>query len=303
MFKAIRRFYVRTLRKMRFLPSKIYAHFHYEYYTGKKLNLDNPKEFNEKLQWYKVFYRPDVLTQLVDKYAVREYVENKIGKEYLNEIYDVYDKPEEIKYDKLPEKFVLKATHASGYNLIVKNKNKLDQTNATRLLKKWLDINQYYRIGQEWAYKNVQPRIIAEKFIKDDKRESLTDYKFYCFNGIVKFMEVHIDREENLRLASYDLNFNKLPFNKMPPKNRIENPIEKPSNFNKMIELSEKLANDFPFVRIDFYSIQNKIIFGEMTFYPSDARRDYVPDEYNKIIGDYFMLPKLKGQKIITEIN
>ncbi|WP_233267537.1 ATP-grasp fold amidoligase family protein [Algibacter sp. L1A34] len=304
MIKKIRKFYLRTLRKMRFLPPKLYAKSHYEYFTGKKLNLENPIEFNEKIAWYKVFYRPTILTQLVDKYAVRDYVEEKIGKQYLNELYAVYDSPEEIKYNELPQQFVLKATHASGYNLIVKNKNKLDKALSNKLLKKWLNINQYYRTGQEWAYKDVKPRIIAEKFIKDEKRESLTDYKFYCFDGIVKFMEVHIDREENLKLASYDLEFNKLPFNKMPLKNRIEGPIEKPATLNKMIELSEKLAKNIPFVRVDFYSIHDKIIFGELTFYPSDARRDYDPEEYNKIIGDYFKLPQLKnGQKVITEFN
>ena len=304
MRKITRRFTVRMLRKMRFLPPKMYAHFLYEYYTGKKLNLNNPIEFNEKIQWYKIFYRPKILTQLVDKYAVREYVETEIGAQYLNEIYGVYNTPEEIPYEKLPQKFVIKATHSSGHNVIVTNKAQLDQRKTNKLLKKWLGINQYYRAGQEWAYKDVEPRLLVEKFIIDDKRTSLTDYKLYCFDGKVKFIEVHIDREEKLKVANFDLNFNELPFNKMPLENRIKEPIDKPINLDKMVELSEKLSKDFPFVRVDFYSVEGKTIFGEMTFYPSDGRKDYVPDEYNAIIGNYFELPKLQpGQRCITHIN
>jgi hypothetical protein len=304
MRKKIRRFTVRMLRKMRFLPPEIYANFLYEHYTGKKLNLDNPIEFNEKIQWYKVFYRPKILNQLVDKYAVRDYVKDKIGEQYLNDIYGVYVRPEDISYEKLPQKFVIKATHSSGHNLIVKDKVTLNKTRTNKLLKKWLGINQYYRAGQEWAYKDVQPRLIVEEFIKDDMRESLTDYKFYCFDGKVKFMEIHIDREEKLKVANFDLDFNKLPFNKMPLENRIEEHIDKPVNFNEMIELSEKLAGNFPFVRVDFYSINGKTIFGEMTFYPSDGRKEYQPNNYNTILGNYFKLPKLKtGQQFITEIN
>jgi hypothetical protein len=292
------------LRKMRFLPPKIYAQFLYEHYTGKKLNLANPVEFNEKIQWYKIFFRPIILNQLVDKYAVRDYVKDKIGTQYLNDIYGVYVKPEDIPFEKLPQKFVIKATHSSGHNLIVTDKLKLNKKKTSKLLRKWLNTNQYYRAGQEWAYKDVQPRIIIEKFIKDDVRASLTDYKVYCFNGKVKFIEMHIDREEKLKVANFDLNFDKLPFNKMPLENRIVGPVDKPTNYDKMIELSEKLADNFPFVRVDFYSVQGKSIFGEMTFYPSDGRKDYQPNEYNTIIGNYFELPKLEaGQKFITEIN
>lgn len=304
MQKKVRRFSLRMLRKMRFLPPKIYVHFLYEYYTGKKLDLNNPIEFNEKIQWYKVFYHPKVLNQLVDKYGVRAFIENKIGIQYLNEIYGVYDKPKDIPFDELPNRFVIKATHASGYNLIVKDKSKLNLTKTIKLFEKWLNKNQYFRMGQEWAYKDVQPRLLVEKYLEEGDKSSLVDYKFYCFNGTAKFVDIHIDRELNHRQSCYDLNFNVLPFVKGSIKKSISLEIEKPKNFEEMIKLSQTLSADFPFVRVDFYSVNGNTIFGEMTFYPGDGRKDFYPDEYNTIIGDYFNLPNLeKGQQVITEIK
>ena len=210
----IRRFFLRHLRKMRFLPSELYVRYHYEYFSGKKLNLKDPKEFNEKIEWYKVFYRPKILNQLVDKYAVRQYVKEKIGEQYLNDIYGVYETAEAVPIDKLPNKFVVKATHTSSYNLIVSDKKKLNKANATKKFKKWLCKNQYYRMGQEWAYKDVKPRLIVEKFLKEDDKNSLVDYKYYCFDGKAKFIDVHIDREEDHKQGCFDLDFNLLPFGK-----------------------------------------------------------------------------------------
>lgn len=303
MFKTIRKFGVKMLRKLKFLPPDIYAHFLYEHYTGKKLNLKNPKEFNEKIQWYKVFYHPKILNQLVDKYAVREYVEKKIGKIYLNELYSVYDNALEINYDDLPDQFVIKATHASSYNLIVKNKKKLNINKTNKLLNKWLNKNQYYRTGQEWAYKDVKPRLIIEKFLKDGDNDSLIDYKFYCFTGEVKFVEIHFNRADNHKRGFFDLDLKPLPFRYVSLEKSISSEVTKPSNFEEMITLSKKLSDKFPFVRVDFYAISGKSVFGEMTFYPSDGRKDFIPDEYNAIIGEYFKLPNLeKDQKEIVEI-
>lgn len=300
----MRRFFLRQLRKMRSLPPKTYTRISYEYYTGKKLDLENPIEFNEKIQWLKVYYHPKILNQLVDKYAVRSYVEEKIGGQYLNEIYGVYDKPKDVPFDELPNKFVVKATHTSSHNLIVTNKNDLNNIKAIKSFRKWLGKNQYYRIGQEWAYKDVPPRLIAEKFLKDDEEGSLIDYKFYCFSGEAKFLEVHLDRADDHKRGFYDFSFNPLPYRYVSLKKSISSKIKKPSNLEEMIKLSEILAANFPFVRVDFYSIKGKSIFGEMTFYPSDGRKDFVPEEYNKIIGDFIILPELNsGQHVITEIN
>lgn len=304
MIQNIHRIGLKFLRKMRFLPPKFYAKIYYEYHTRKKLNLEKPLEFNEKIQWYKVYYHPKILNQLVDKYEVREYVENKIGKKYLNEIYGVFNTPNDIPYANLPQQFVVKATHTSSHNLIVLNKEELDFSKANKLFKKWLGKNQYYRIGQEWAYKDVKPRLIIEKFLKEDKKISLTDYKFYCFDGVAKFVNIHLDRAENHQKGFYDLNLKALPFQRISSDKSAAPEVEMPENFNEMVKLAEILADKIPFVRVDFYSIEGKTIFGEMTFYPADGRKDFYPDQYNKIIGDYFKLPKLKkGEKNITDFN
>lgn len=289
--------------KIKSLPPKMYVKNLYKYYTGKKLDLENPQEFNAKIQWYKVFYHPKILNQLVDKYAVREFVEEKIGGQYLNEVYGVYDSADEVDFDKLPKKFVAKGTHASSINLIVTNKENLNLRKVKRTFKKWFKRNQYYRVGQEWAYKDVQPRIIIEKYLKEEGRSSLLDYKFYCFNGKPKFVEIHLEREVNHQRGFFDLEFNKLPFAKLGIKEAKNVVIEKPANFEEMVKFAEILAKNLPFVRVDFYSVQGKTIFGEMTFYPADGRLDFYPDKYNKIIGDYFELPKIpENQKVITEI-
>ena len=292
MIYKLRRFFLRHLRKVRFLPSKLYVKIHYEYFSGNKLDLNNPKDFTEKIAWYKVFYRPKSLNQLVDKFAVRAFVEEKIGSQFLNTFYGVFDDVNEIKFDELPEKFVIKATHTSGHNLIVRDKNKLNLDKTKNLLKKWLKINQYYRIGQEWAYKDVKPRIIIEKYLEQIDQKSLTDFKFYCFDGKAKFIDIHTDREDEHKQGSFDLNFERLPFGVSRFKQIYESP-EKPVNLKEMIECAEVLSEKLPFVRVDFYAIDGKTIFGEMTFYPSDGRKKFYPEKYNRIIGDYFTLPKI----------
>lgn len=302
---TLRRFALRFLKKMTFLPPKLYAKISYEHFTGKKLNLDHPEEFNAKIYWYKVFYHPKILNTLVDKYAVKEYVKQKIGAQYLNETFAVFDKAEDVNFEELPDKYVIKGVHASSYNLIVEDKTKLDIAKTKRLFKKWQRNNQYYRTGQEWAYKDVAPRIMAEKFMdQGNGNTSLIDYKFYCFDGDVKFTEVHLDRSSKHKRGFYDLNFNILPFRYMSLKKTITEAIDKPSNFDEMIQLSRVLSKGFPFVRVDFYSIKGKTVFGEMTFYPSDGRKDFIPEEYNKIIGDYFVLPKIpNGEHVISSWN
>ena len=283
---------------MRFLPSSMYVKFHYEYFSGQKLDLDDPKEFNAKIEWYKVYFRPKILNTLADKYEVRSYVKEKIGAQYLNELYAVYDNPEDIDFGSLPNEFIIKATHTNGHNLIVKDKETLDKKDVAKKFKKWLKKNQYYRRGQEWAYKDVPPRIIVEKFLKEDHLESLIDYKFFCFNGEPKFIDVHLDRDADHKQGCFDLQFKALPFNKSTTYKSIDKDFPTPSNLNEMVECARKLADKLPFVRVDFYSINGKTIFGEMTFYPSDARKEFYPNEYNRIIGDYFKLPKLPAPNV-----
>ena len=292
---------LRLLKKMKFLPQAWYVGYSYENFTGKKLNLENPVEFNEKIQWLKVFYHRPILTQLVDKYAVRSYVKDKIGIQYLNECIGIYDNAKEIEFEKLPSKFVIKATQASGYNLIVPDKSKVNWFRSKLTLNRWLRTSQYYRTGLEWAYKNVKPRLTVEKFLKEEGKEVINDYKFYCFNGTPKFIQVDKDRGIEDYKYYFDLNWEKLPFFQKRRENIYDGKFERPDTLEKMIELAAVLAKGFPFVRVDFYSINGVIIFGEMTFYPGDGKLDFVPDEYNKIIGDYLILPKIpEGQSKIT---
>lgn len=286
------------LKKLKFLPQKTYVRIYYRYYTGKKLSLENPKELNEKIQWLKVYYRPKILNQLVDKYAVRQYVIDTIGEEYLNECYGVYDKVSEVNFDNLPNQFVLKGVHGSGFNLIVKDKNKLNKIAARLKMKKWLFHNFYYKAGLEWAYKDVKPRIIAEQYLEELDRGELHDYKFFCFHGVPKFIHVDVDRFGGHQRLFYDTQWNKLPYKHYLP-NDAE--IEKPDTLEHMLRIAKLLSKDFPMVRVDLYSTQGKVIFGELTFYPGNGILEFYPDEFNKIAGAYLNLPKLEeGQRYIV---
>ncbi|WP_298550699.1 ATP-grasp fold amidoligase family protein [uncultured Algibacter sp.] len=289
------------IKKLKFLPADVYMKYYYEYYSGKKLNLKNPTEFNEKISWLKVYYHPPILTQLVDKYSVRTYVQEKVGEAYLNELIEVYDSASKVDFKKLPNQFVIKGVHGFHFNLIVEDKTQLNKKRAKYLMHKWMRKNQYYRGGLEWAYKNVKPRLIAEKFLPEIGEETIGDYKFFCFNGTPKFVQVDVDRGTNHQRVFYDLDWNKLEFHDELKVYNKE--LEQPINFNDMIITATKLADKFPFVRVDLYSIKGKTIFGEMTFYPADARFEFYPPKYNTIIGSYIKLPKLKsGQKEITTI-
>lgn len=296
---TLRKLYLSLAKKLIFLPLDTYVKINYEYYSGRKLDYNDPKTFNDKIQWLKVFYHKEILHQLVDKYAVRDYVKEKVGTQYLNELYGVYNKPAEVDFEKLPYQFVLKGVHGFHLNLIVKDKASLNLKKTKYLLNKWMFKN-HYRNGKEWAYKNVKPRIIAEKYLEEFGKKVVYDYKIFCFNGKPKYILVYMERDiEDLR-CYYDLNWKKLPFT--TEKNKFyESEVEKPVNLNEMIEVAQKLALDFPFVRVDLYNINGKVLFGEMTFYPNDGRKKYIPDEYNKIIGDYLELPKIpEGQIVIN---
>ena len=287
---------------MKFLPAPFYMKVYYEYYTGKKLNLGDPKDFNQKIQWLKVFYRPAILSKLVDKYEVREYVNQKVGKQYLNELIAVYDRPGQVDFDTLPDKYVLKATHGYHFNLIVKDRSTLNKTKAKFLMHKWLSKNQYWRGGLEWAYKNAKPRLIIEKYLEEIGKEDVSDYKFFCCNGVPKLLHIDIDRGSHHRRAYYDMDWKKLPI-KHDIIDFIEEEVSQPPNFDEMVRVATQLADNFPFVRVDLYNLNGKIIFGEMTFYPADGRLEFIPEEYNTIIGDYIELPKIpKNQKYITSI-
>ncbi len=284
---------------MKFLPTDFYLKVYFEYYTGKKLDLDDPKEFNEKIQWLKAYYRPPILTQLVDKYCVRDFVEERVGSRYLNTLYNVYYKASDVDFDQLPDQFVIKGAHGYNFNLLVPDKSKLNRLRAKLLMRKWLSKNQYYRGGLEWAYKDVKPKIIAEEFLIEEGKPSISDFKYFFFNGKPEFIQIDLDRSIDHVRSYVDMNWEPLEFDTIGIK-RNKGPIEIPKNHEEMTRVATQLAKGFPFVRVDLYNLQGRIIFGEMTFYPTDGRMDFYPDHWNKLIGDYLKLPEIpEGQKYI----
>ncbi len=251
---------------------------------GYKLNLDNPQTFNEKIQWYKLNYRDPLMVKCADKVGVREYVKEKIGEQYLVPIIGVYDSVDDIDFENLPNKFVAKVNWGSGQNIIVTDKSKLDIAEAKVKLKNWMQPknNHYYRF-LEWVYKDIAPKIIIEEFI--ESTEDLIDYKFYCFNGKVKYLLVCGNRNTDKYFDFYDENLNFLPFT-----NGARNsgkPIVIPKEFEKMKSSAKILSEGFPHVRVDFYeSPEGQPLLGEMTFYTGNGLDPFDPIEWDYKLGE-----------------
>ena len=258
---------------------------------GYDINLDHPQTFNEKLQWLKLYDRKPSYSMMVDKYAVKEYVANLIGKEYVIPTIGVWNNVNEIDFDSLPDQFVLKSTHDSHSIVICRDKKKLDIPSAKKKLSKALHRNYYYGF-REWPYKNVPPRIIAERYIEEAGSDELKDYKIMCFNGKVKCSFVCSERfsEDGLKVTFFDRDWNVMPFERHYPKSKI--PIDKPLNYNKMIELAEVLSKDIPFVRVDFYEVSGKVYFGELTFFPGSGFEEFEPFEWDRTLGSWIELPE-----------
>lgn len=276
---------------LRWIPDKYYLKLLFRARVNKRLDLKNPKTYNEKLQWLKLYDRNTMYTNMVDKYNVREYVSNTIGEEYLIPLIDVFDKFEDINFDKLPYQFVLKTTHDSGGVVICKDKNNFNIEEAKQKLNQSLN-NNYYFHAREWPYKDVKPRIICEKYMVDESGVELKDYKFMCFNGNVKCLFVCLNRNSpnGLNVDFYDLEWNIMPFERYYRNSGQK--IKKPKNFNKMVELAKKLSKEIPFVRVDFYEVEGKVYFGELTFYPGSGLEEFTPYEYDEILGSWLELPK-----------
>jgi hypothetical protein len=255
---------------LNFLPSKLFVRIAYKVYVKRKLNLKNPVLFNEKLQWLKIHNRDPLYNRLVDKYEVREYIKETIGENHLVPLIGVYQSIEDIPWEELPNRFVLKCTHGSSFNIICRDKSKLDITEAKKKLKNWLKRNWYW-IGREWPYRDVKPRIICEKYITDsDSKDYLTDYKFYCFGGIVDSVLVCLDRTSgHTKFYFFDHNWQLKRYNVMGKAAPEGFTIEKPQKMDEMFEIAKKLSNKIPFVRIDLYCSNDNIYFGEFTLYPS----------------------------------
>lgn len=282
---SIKHIFLRILRL--FTTDKAYYQVRYLIKFKRRLDLKRPDTFNSKINWLKLYDRNPKYTRLVDKYEVREYVKDKIGEKYLNEIYGVYSTVEEINFNELPKSYVLKGTHGSSWVLVNDGIKDFDFNRAKRTIQGWLGSN-FYKLWGEWVYKNVPPRIICEKFLKNKDESSLIDYKFYCFNGKPRFIHVDMDRFEKHTRNFYDLNWKRMPFGLCYP--QANRDIEKPTQLNKMIELASILSKEFKMVRVDFYVINNRIIFGELTFYPGNGLEIFTPKGYDFEIGKYLNL-------------
>lgn len=289
--KNPRRFAIAALRKVSFLFSdKTYVKIQYFLHFKKKLDLIDPRTFNEKIQWLKLYDRKNEYTQMVDKAAAKDYVKSVIGEEYLIPTIGVYNKFDDIDFNKLPEQFVLKCTHNSGGVVICKDKKKLNIEEAKKVISKSLK-KDFYKQTREWPYKNVCHRIICEKYMVDESGLELKDYKFFCFNGKVKFLKIDFNRQIGHRANYYDVNFNLLEFGETVCPPCFDRHFEKPLNFEKMICLAERLSKNIPFVRVDLYNINGNVFFGEITFYPNSGWGTFVPYCYDEILGKMIKLP------------
>ena len=287
-----------------FIPDKLYLQLLYRRVFNEKLNLDNPNKFNEKLFWLKLYDRRPEYTMMVDKYAVKQYVADKIGEEYVIPTLGVWDNPEDIDWDKLPDQFVLKCTHDSGGLVICRNKADLDKESAKEVLRKCLRRN-YYWAGREWPYKNVPPRIIAEKYMEVRPGvKDLPDYKWYCFNGEPTYCQVINSRSENETIDFFDISWKHQNFIGLNPALHATIAPEKPTDLEKQIKIASKLSEKIPFSRVDLYSIDQHTWFGEITLYPAGGTGKFTPDSFNKTIGELIKLPgEKRGGVIISELH
>ncbi|MEJ8767649.1 ATP-grasp fold amidoligase family protein [Oceanobacillus sp. HCA-5259] len=256
---------------------------------NEKLDWNNLKTYNEKMQWAKLYDNNDLKTTLTDKYLVRDWVKDKVGEKYLIPLLGVWETFDEIDFDHLPQKFVLKTNHGSGTNMIIKNKKELDKNKAREQFTKWLRLNYAYLSGFEMHYKHIKPKIIAEKYIVDNDGE-LKDYKFLCFNGEVYFCWIDVGRFGDHRRNVYNLNWELQPWTQHKYKN-TDKPVPKPKNFDLMVDLASELCEGFPHVRVDFYNVDGKVYFGEMTFTNGSGFERIHPYKYNLMLGELWNLP------------
>lgn len=267
-----------------------YAYFSLLRWYG-RAELNPPITFNEKLQWLKIYNRQEIYVTLADKYAVRDFVAQKIGRMYINELYGVWNNPKDIDFESLPSSFVLKATHGSGMNLIIKDKSQVIQNDIIIKCTGWIKTD-YGKKGREWMYSRMKPKIIAEKLILDQEGNIPKDYKVFCFNGIARFISVDVDRFKNQKRCFYDRNWIKQDFTTLH--SIYEGEIPKPSNLDEILHSAETLSQGITFVRVDFY-LTDKLIFGEMTFFPGNCSEPFFPDKYDFEIGKYLNLDLTKN--------
>ncbi|WP_438569224.1 ATP-grasp fold amidoligase family protein [Cetobacterium sp.] len=255
--------------------------------------MDNPITYNEKLQWLKLNDKKDEYTNLVDKIEVRNYIKKLIGEEYLVPLIGIYNKANDIDFNNLPKKFVIKCNHDSGNIWICKNKKNFDIEKTKKEINKALKKNYYYQ-GYEYPYKNITPKILIEEYLEDNETKDLYDYKFFCFSGKVKTLFIASNRQKDVRFDFFDTNFNKLEV--MQYYKNSKKYIKKPKNFEKMIELSEILSQKIKHVRVDFYEVNGKILFGELTFYHFGGFKKFTPEDFDIFMGKFLDIEEIQNE-------
>ncbi|WP_300902903.1 ATP-grasp fold amidoligase family protein [uncultured Clostridium sp.] len=283
--------YLGNKNLLNWLSDERYIKMIYKARTGKTLNLKNPSTYNEKLQWLKLYNRNSIYTQMVDKYEVRNYIKNSIGEKYLIPLIGQWDNFNDINFEELPMKFILKCNHDSGGLVVCLDKNKLDLDKINKRINKSLKRN-YYNHSREWPYKNIKPKIICEEFIQDEDGKAPMDYKFYCFNGEIKLIQVDIDRFGNHKQNFYDENWNFKDI-RIHCENDKNIEINEPINFNEMKKVVKKLAKEIPHVRVDLYNVNGKIYFGELTFFHMSGMTNFKDEKLNEKMGEWIYLPNV----------
>lgn len=276
----------RALAKV--MSDQAFIKLYYRLRMGRRLNLSNPRTYNEKLQWLKLNYRRPEMVQVVDNFAVREYVASTVGPEILIPVHGVYDSPDEIEPDSLPDAFVLKPTHGSGWVMICRDKSQFDWGHAKARLKSWQKRNYYYH-AREWAYKQVRPRIVCEELLIGTGGEVPPDYKVFCFGGTPKFIQVDLGRFSDHRRNYYDPSWTPIGVEVLYPRSETE--VPRPAALDEMLRLASKLAEPFPFCRVDLYSVGSRIYFGELTFIPDNGVAPIRPQEFDREWGELITLP------------
>lgn len=284
-FFAIRGFYKKR-------DDKEVIDYLFKYKIGRTVDWSNPLTFNEKIQWIKVYDRNPLYTKLVDKIEVKKYVSNILGEKYIVPTIGVFDSFDDIPFDELPDRFVIKCNHDSGGVVICDDKKNFDFAKAKKRIEKSLKRN-YYWISREWAYKEIKPRILVEEYLEEVAKSEVPEYKFFCFSGKPTIVDVCKGKAHTTsRTNDYcDMNLNRLPVKCMLPNS--EGIIEKPQNYETMIMCAEKLAKGFPEVRMDFYNINGRIYFGEYTFTSNGGIEKFEPDELDYYMGSLIDLSKV----------
>lgn len=271
------------------LPDRIVLARRFRRTFGRPLDLKSPKTFNEKLFWLMLYYRTPLVTRLADKYEVRQYVAERAEPRILNDLYAVWDRVDDIDFKMLPEAFVLKVTRGSNMNILCRKTSELNVETTKQQLHSWMSRNSAYWDFREWSYKNIKPRIICERLLIDDTWGTPPDYKFFCFGGEPRFVQVDTDRFTQHGRDLFDLDWQPLPFIYVYPPGRRT--VPRPRNLDEMVGFARRLSHGFPFVRVDLYAIDGRTLFGEMTWYPEGGEGRFSPDSYDTYWGEVLQLP------------